>query len=219
MIRRPPRSTLSSSSAASDVYKRQSEYHPTPVPGVDPYAQSAQPRLFSPALSITKMQAAETLLSPWFDNCVEHHHNAFPCYPPGPSMPATAMSFRRKVGDWPQSDREMQVAEQLRWSYKVRGLPLPDSIGCSPLKVKSMQALRDEYQAGMFETFKLIGDTHAKNQALTQECEQAMEHAKVQRECNQELLQQLSLIHISEPTRLLSISYAVFCLKKKKITN
>ena len=27
----------------------------------------------------------------------------------------------------------------------------------------------------------------------------------------------LSLIHISEPTRLLSISYAVFCLKKKTI--
>eukprot|EP00658_Telonema_sp_P-2_P060246 TRINITY_DN49203_c0_g1_i1.p1 TRINITY_DN49203_c0_g1~~TRINITY_DN49203_c0_g1_i1.p1 ORF type:complete len:201 (+),score=61.65 TRINITY_DN49203_c0_g1_i1:134-736(+) len=29
-------------------------------------------------------------------------------------------------------------------------------------------------------------------------------------------LSHLSLIHISEPTRLLSISYAVFCLKKKK---
>src|SRR5678815_6179033 len=29
---------------------------------------------------------------------------------------------------------------------------------------------------------------------------------------------ELSLIHISEPTRLLSISYAVFCLKKKKRT-
>ena len=28
----------------------------------------------------------------------------------------------------------------------------------------------------------------------------------------------LSLIHISEPTRLLSISYAVFCLKKKQQT-
>ena len=27
----------------------------------------------------------------------------------------------------------------------------------------------------------------------------------------------LSLIHISEPTRLLSISYAVFCLKKKNV--
>src|SRR5678815_584945 len=31
-----------------------------------------------------------------------------------------------------------------------------------------------------------------------------------------EARQTLSLIHISEPTRLLSISYAVFCLKKKK---
>ncbi len=29
-------------------------------------------------------------------------------------------------------------------------------------------------------------------------------------------VEELSLIHISEPTRLLSISYAVFCLKKKK---
>src|SRR5665254_15749 len=28
----------------------------------------------------------------------------------------------------------------------------------------------------------------------------------------------LSLIHISEPTRLLSISYAVFCLKKKRLS-
>eukprot|EP00658_Telonema_sp_P-2_P018783 TRINITY_DN17359_c0_g1_i2.p1 TRINITY_DN17359_c0_g1~~TRINITY_DN17359_c0_g1_i2.p1 ORF type:complete len:166 (-),score=37.23 TRINITY_DN17359_c0_g1_i2:3-500(-) len=30
------------------------------------------------------------------------------------------------------------------------------------------------------------------------------------------IVKELSLIHISEPTRLLSISYAVFCLKKKK---
>src|SRR5674536_392128 len=29
----------------------------------------------------------------------------------------------------------------------------------------------------------------------------------------------LSLIHISEPTRLLSISYPVFCLQKKKTRN
>ena len=32
-------------------------------------------------------------------------------------------------------------------------------------------------------------------------------------------IEDLSLIHISEPTRLLSISYAVFCLKKKKEHN
>eukprot|EP00658_Telonema_sp_P-2_P056354 TRINITY_DN44814_c0_g1_i2.p1 TRINITY_DN44814_c0_g1~~TRINITY_DN44814_c0_g1_i2.p1 ORF type:complete len:155 (-),score=39.26 TRINITY_DN44814_c0_g1_i2:41-505(-) len=34
--------------------------------------------------------------------------------------------------------------------------------------------------------------------------------------CHMSELYHLSLIHISEPTRLLSISYAVFCLKKKK---
>ena len=32
-------------------------------------------------------------------------------------------------------------------------------------------------------------------------------------------LHKLSLIHISEPTRQAEISYAVFCLKKKKKTN
>src|SRR5678815_1365549 len=36
---------------------------------------------------------------------------------------------------------------------------------------------------------------------------------------DQESIWYLSLIHISEPTRLLSISYAVFCLKKKKNIN
>src|SRR5678816_1315296 len=35
------------------------------------------------------------------------------------------------------------------------------------------------------------------------------------RPCGHCMKEQLSLIHISEPTRLLSISYAVFCLKKK----
>eukprot|EP00658_Telonema_sp_P-2_P032121 TRINITY_DN23867_c0_g1_i2.p1 TRINITY_DN23867_c0_g1~~TRINITY_DN23867_c0_g1_i2.p1 ORF type:complete len:243 (-),score=77.07 TRINITY_DN23867_c0_g1_i2:77-805(-) len=37
-----------------------------------------------------------------------------------------------------------------------------------------------------------------------------------QKTVSQSPKQPLSLIHISEPTRLLSISYAVFCLKKKK---
>ena len=33
---------------------------------------------------------------------------------------------------------------------------------------------------------------------------------------DQQIVLDLSLIHISEPTRLGMISYAVFCLKKKK---
>eukprot|EP00825_Cyclidium_porcatum_P023128 TRINITY_DN25431_c0_g1_i1.p2 TRINITY_DN25431_c0_g1~~TRINITY_DN25431_c0_g1_i1.p2 ORF type:complete len:155 (-),score=15.61 TRINITY_DN25431_c0_g1_i1:23-487(-) len=39
---------------------------------------------------------------------------------------------------------------------------------------------------------------------------------KQQQQLPQYILQHLSLIHISEPTRLGMISYAVFCLKKKK---
>eukprot|EP00831_Metopus_contortus_P005270 TRINITY_DN11986_c0_g1_i3.p1 TRINITY_DN11986_c0_g1~~TRINITY_DN11986_c0_g1_i3.p1 ORF type:complete len:181 (-),score=38.51 TRINITY_DN11986_c0_g1_i3:74-616(-) len=42
--------------------------------------------------------------------------------------------------------------------------------------------------------------------------------SKIQKE-NQQHLLFLSLIHISEPTRPLYISYAVFCLKKKKTNN
>ena len=38
---------------------------------------------------------------------------------------------------------------------------------------------------------------------------------RIEKDMNQEGLS-LSLIHISEPTRLGMISYAVFCLKKKK---
>ena len=40
------------------------------------------------------------------------------------------------------------------------------------------------------------------------------ERSKIIRKIS-DLIRKLSLIHISEPTRLLSISYAVFCLKKK----
>ena len=46
--------------------------------------------------------------------------------------------------------------------------------------------------------------------------ERAAEHLLVG---DQPVVGILSLIHISEPTRLLSISYAVFCLKKKMISN
>eukprot|EP00658_Telonema_sp_P-2_P056939 TRINITY_DN45401_c0_g1_i2.p1 TRINITY_DN45401_c0_g1~~TRINITY_DN45401_c0_g1_i2.p1 ORF type:complete len:158 (+),score=7.40 TRINITY_DN45401_c0_g1_i2:189-662(+) len=44
-------------------------------------------------------------------------------------------------------------------------------------------------------------------------------HSEYQINVAQYIYEMLSLIHISEPTRLLSISYAVFCLKKKKIKN
>src|SRR5674536_198276 len=61
-----------------------------------------------------------------------------------------------------------------------------------------------------------------KFQQLEQEAQQILEkHSKelADRLSEKRTVPELSLIHISEPTRLLSISYAVFCLKKKKKKN
>src|SRR5674536_309954 len=116
MIRRPPRSTLSSSSAASDVYKRQAE-----------------------PLGLQVREQLDVLALAAADNRGEH-------------LKASALG-----------QLEDPVDDLLR------GLP---------------------------------GDRAAAAGAV--------------RPAGPGVEQPLSLIHISEPTRLLSISYAVFCLKKKK---
>src|SRR5678816_4839729 len=55
-----------------------------------------------------------------------------------------------------------------------------------------------------------VTDPYSRHPALT-----AMAIATLDEISGQRAVLGLSLIHISEPTRLLSISYAVFCLKKK----
>eukprot|EP00658_Telonema_sp_P-2_P048123 TRINITY_DN36624_c0_g1_i2.p2 TRINITY_DN36624_c0_g1~~TRINITY_DN36624_c0_g1_i2.p2 ORF type:complete len:130 (-),score=38.51 TRINITY_DN36624_c0_g1_i2:5-394(-) len=109
MIRRPPRSTLSSSSAASDVYKRQGTTRTTTTSNSN-----------------------------------------------GRKSSASAFNSKDKENEFFNS---------------------------SPTSLVSIRGMID-------------GDSKAVNM--------------------DKLRSMLSLIHISEPTRLLSISYAVFCLKKKK---
>eukprot|EP00658_Telonema_sp_P-2_P047866 TRINITY_DN3643_c0_g1_i2.p1 TRINITY_DN3643_c0_g1~~TRINITY_DN3643_c0_g1_i2.p1 ORF type:complete len:128 (+),score=31.13 TRINITY_DN3643_c0_g1_i2:134-517(+) len=111
MIRRPPRSTLSSSSAASDVYKRQ------------------------------------------FFMCVTFN---LP-FPYSNVHPSSTSRIRRDMRTFLRGSRALE-----------------DPIGLAGLK------------------------------------DEPSEHVM------RAMAVRLSLIHISEPTRLLSISYAVFCLKKKK---
>mgnify|MGYP002681935824 CR=1 FL=1 len=72
-------------------------------------------------------------------------------------------------------------------------------VGISPDKPAAQQRFDDKFSLG----YDLLADTdHAVAEAFGVWQEKAL---------------YLSLIHISEPTRLLSISYAVFCLKKKKL--
>src|SRR5678815_4941644 len=61
-----------------------------------------------------------------------------------------------------------------------------------------------------YESFFIIADLHT----LTTKPEP--QYIKEIPTFIKETVLDLSLIHISEPTRLLRISYAVFCLKKKK---
>src|SRR5674536_209126 len=134
MIRRPPRSTLSSSSAASDVYKRQ---------------------LF---------------------RCVNGK--------------TVIISYRRLVCD------NLSGLNVMRWQ---RILPILcvlllfslATAGCTvSLNPSNVQVNPSQSPLGINSTGTSNGTAHM-----------------------------LSLIHISEPTRLLSNSYAVFCLKKKKNDN
>src|SRR5664279_5819292 len=60
MIRRPPRSTLSSSSAASDVYKRQGYFlGPTIFDHVTPEMTIAREEIFGPVLSVIRVNTLD----------------------------------------------------------------------------------------------------------------------------------------------------------------
>eukprot|EP00658_Telonema_sp_P-2_P005631 TRINITY_DN12114_c0_g1_i1.p1 TRINITY_DN12114_c0_g1~~TRINITY_DN12114_c0_g1_i1.p1 ORF type:complete len:122 (+),score=15.14 TRINITY_DN12114_c0_g1_i1:123-488(+) len=121
MIRRPPRSTLSSSSAASDVYKRQVCVLWLPISALARYGVATLASLWGLWICVL------FLLSGWWERGVSLYHLKLCVY---------------------------------------NTILLPQTV---VLKLPPFNQLTN-----------------------------------------------LSLIHISEPTRLLSISYAVFCLKKKK---
>eukprot|EP00658_Telonema_sp_P-2_P082368 TRINITY_DN869_c0_g1_i19.p1 TRINITY_DN869_c0_g1~~TRINITY_DN869_c0_g1_i19.p1 ORF type:complete len:108 (-),score=13.78 TRINITY_DN869_c0_g1_i19:112-435(-) len=87
------------------------------------------------------------------------------------------------------------------------------------------QAMGDSRVVRQFSGFKLTGNEyhaacdHASNSSKSIQCHCEGGLGSVQHQPYSHTLSRLSLIHISEPTRLLSISYAVFCLKKKKKKN
>eukprot|EP00658_Telonema_sp_P-2_P075862 TRINITY_DN65664_c0_g1_i1.p1 TRINITY_DN65664_c0_g1~~TRINITY_DN65664_c0_g1_i1.p1 ORF type:complete len:159 (-),score=45.63 TRINITY_DN65664_c0_g1_i1:31-507(-) len=75
-----------------------------------------------------------------------------------------------------------------------------DAAGGMSTQVDDQQKALDEARA------KHAAEMIAVKEVMAQTLEDSMRQAAAKH---------LSLIHISEPTRLLSISYAVFCLKKK----
>src|SRR5678815_893665 len=154
MIRRPPRSTLDRSSAASDVYKRQ------------PQGSVLGPLLFILyTAGIPSLFPNHSAIGHLFADDVQ----AYVCGPPSAQLLLASHidALSQDLHLWMSSNRLSLNSSktQLIWF----GTP--------------QQLLKLDYNL-LSEKFPHF------------------------------TFSSLSLIHISEPTRLLSISYAVFCLKK-----
>src|SRR5680860_296663 len=89
--------------------------------------------------------------------------------------------------------------------------------------VSLMEAERSEKARGHNSDMHVIGESHSSivpkkpaNKGPVPRPAESVEGRGLTKENTEQSLLDLSLIHISEPTRRTPISYAVFCLKKKK---
>eukprot|EP00658_Telonema_sp_P-2_P059593 TRINITY_DN4865_c0_g1_i3.p1 TRINITY_DN4865_c0_g1~~TRINITY_DN4865_c0_g1_i3.p1 ORF type:complete len:200 (-),score=31.31 TRINITY_DN4865_c0_g1_i3:65-664(-) len=182
MIRRPPRSTLSSSSAASDVYKRQDGYSTNNIsftyfnsPNVTSIFPTAGPVKGGTTITV---HLGRELLS---------------------ELPSTICKFGHTLTSaavW-LDPAKLSCLSPMFHAETLANFSLlqPTRVHPSVVSPPVLRVRRD-----------LQGATLGRASKERRRGRGHLDHS----------VWELSLIHISEPTRLLSISYAVFCLKKKK---
>eukprot|EP00658_Telonema_sp_P-2_P036785 TRINITY_DN26538_c0_g1_i1.p1 TRINITY_DN26538_c0_g1~~TRINITY_DN26538_c0_g1_i1.p1 ORF type:complete len:221 (-),score=39.06 TRINITY_DN26538_c0_g1_i1:40-702(-) len=200
MIRRPPRSTLSSSSAASDVYKRQDGAHLVVVLGLGELGGVWSWAVLL-ALSQQHLDRVEFLLE-----LGALAYAPFPLVEYGEALRTTLVWVSGSLGwievcvdFWCGAGRvHREVGGDGRPSVPGRWTPVP-----FPHLVLVCTDGVDRHPHLLLHYRHLCGH-------------RAKVISVLQRSLPVLCVDTLSLIHISEPTRLLSISYAVFCLKKKK---
>src|SRR5678815_4814381 len=111
------------------------------------------------------------------------------------------------------------VAEHLGlFKQADQGTIFLDEVGELPLhlQVKLLRVLQEKAFTPVGGNKQMKVDVRVIS-ATNRDLHKEMEDGRFRRDLFYRLnVVQISLIHISEPTRLLSISYAVFCLKKKK---
>src|SRR5664279_6183796 len=89
---------------------------------------------------------------------------------------------------------------------------LADAVSAARIRPEDHVPVGDAYAEAALVVFEMV-----PHMELTEPSpEAALGPGVMQREVQHVVEQVLSLIHISEPTRRTPISYAVFCLKKKK---
>eukprot|EP00658_Telonema_sp_P-2_P042824 TRINITY_DN30801_c0_g1_i1.p1 TRINITY_DN30801_c0_g1~~TRINITY_DN30801_c0_g1_i1.p1 ORF type:complete len:248 (+),score=81.54 TRINITY_DN30801_c0_g1_i1:145-888(+) len=240
MIRRPPRSTLSSSSAASDVYKRQginAEYgrlaHRDIAAGDRVEMESSQnaeesvmmaayeehsaqqakqeqedeQRAFDILEELEELEHAEGVQSEQ-EGSAFHDSTVPPLrlyvvqpFPPEWDTGSLAWSPLSSDPDSLEAIVYLLFCRELVPSLEYDIKPLANQYVAPNGSLPALQIKRDKAVVPCLEVQETL-----RNLLL------------LRRPPNTLPLYELSLIHISEPTRLLSISYAVFCLKKKKQT-
>eukprot|EP00658_Telonema_sp_P-2_P031693 TRINITY_DN23661_c0_g1_i2.p1 TRINITY_DN23661_c0_g1~~TRINITY_DN23661_c0_g1_i2.p1 ORF type:complete len:243 (-),score=67.15 TRINITY_DN23661_c0_g1_i2:65-793(-) len=240
MIRRPPRSTLSSSSAASDVYKRQYQQYahqpqqmwaatqqstpasPTPSTSFAPPSSYSNPRsrMNFAAIKNRGVNTPQTL-----------HKVQEPPKPQeadaGPYPPTLEAYVKRCF----LSCKSQLDREQMEKVLKDTISSLDKQSRCTrDWLAEPIPSLAQTPVAGANKRSRWGGEATPVNspalshpamwgsvgKQLTKKQKKQQQAAKAAAKMLTPAEMALSLIHISEPTRLLSISYAVFCLKKKK---
>src|SRR5674536_171685 len=255
MIRRPPRSTLSSSSAASDVYKRQIQIYlrrDDLCPGED---KTMYNTVFKHLLDIGDIigvkghvfitQMGETTVHVEEFTLLSKSVRPLPVVKEKDGVLFDAvtdpeMRYRQRYVDLivnPQVRdvfrKRTQIIQSMREFFNSRGYlevetpilqPIPGGENARPfithhnamdmplyLRVANELYLKRLIVGGFEGVYEFAKDFRNEGMDRNHNPEfTVMEIYISYKDYN------LSLIHISEPTRLLSISYAVFCLKKKK---
>eukprot|EP00658_Telonema_sp_P-2_P029849 TRINITY_DN2263_c0_g1_i7.p1 TRINITY_DN2263_c0_g1~~TRINITY_DN2263_c0_g1_i7.p1 ORF type:complete len:365 (-),score=101.24 TRINITY_DN2263_c0_g1_i7:95-1189(-) len=163
----------------------------------------------------------------------------------GPPRPADADDAEASSGDGPYYYRGILTTKVYRRkalmvdvnlvdfihdkpiSILLRDVRLPDTKGIVEGLVSLVKRARHSFLTPRTTAFEFLHTSDLDDNAVYEyypdpipPCHDLMPLRKVTLADlrKERIMLQLSLIHISEPTRLLSISYAVFCLKKKKKT-
>eukprot|EP00658_Telonema_sp_P-2_P001397 TRINITY_DN10522_c0_g1_i1.p1 TRINITY_DN10522_c0_g1~~TRINITY_DN10522_c0_g1_i1.p1 ORF type:complete len:254 (-),score=42.60 TRINITY_DN10522_c0_g1_i1:45-806(-) len=250
MIRRPPRSTLSSSSAASDVYKRQSMVSKSrevtqltlqEIPSLKSTIElleskleevvrnsqifkrdrEAEVSILTSKLSLSAQDNAQLHSEvERLSTLLKRREQAMYSIPRTGALSTTTnntITNTNTTGGSPLARKDNVLADQ-------------DPSFTSPIPSQSRKSVTFS-QSPLIATTSTTPTTTSTTSVLspssTLNKRPGMNGIKVSSTTNSPMfnnsnnnhnldsLLPLSLIHISEPTRLLSISYAVFCLKKK----
>eukprot|EP00658_Telonema_sp_P-2_P058207 TRINITY_DN46653_c0_g1_i1.p1 TRINITY_DN46653_c0_g1~~TRINITY_DN46653_c0_g1_i1.p1 ORF type:complete len:226 (-),score=66.01 TRINITY_DN46653_c0_g1_i1:73-750(-) len=225
MNRQPPRSTLSSSSAASDVYKRQGHDHILEMSNFQGRVLGISGAMARGGMMLRGIGGATRKFTVTHPS--EYNVKNVQDWPGHGIISVRLSPNVMNVQLWDQYEAlQYDFSVTQDWMKQVESLPDAVKNNWPPADVV-LKAYKEEIKLpkgpGGGQVFAPGGEVIGTTTTLPPVDPKAptsttLPPVTVKNDIanNDGAAHSLSLIHISEPTRLLSISYAVFCLKKKK---